>query len=97
MTNQTENNAAAAAASSASASASGTMTIGTMPVPLPPVHHHSTHGEKPEKFNGVDFKKWQPKMHFYLTTLHLAKYVSEERPVVDPNEQNTEKLMASVN
>ena len=27
------------------------------------------HGEKPEKFGGVDFKRWQQKMLFYLTTL----------------------------
>ncbi|XP_038701826.1 uncharacterized protein LOC119998549 [Tripterygium wilfordii] len=29
--------------------------------------------EKPEKFTGKDFKRWQPKMRFYLTTLNLVK------------------------
>ena len=29
------------------------------------------HGEKPEKFNGSNFKHWQQKM-FYLTILNLV-------------------------
>ena len=36
--------------------------------------------EKPEKFSGIDFKRWQQKMLFYLTTLHLAMYLYEEAP-----------------
>ena len=36
--------------------------------------------EKPEKFSGTDFKRWQQKMLFYLTTLHLARYLYEEAP-----------------
>ena len=32
------------------------------------------HGEKPEKFTGTDFKRWQQKMLFYLTTLGLANF-----------------------
>ncbi|XP_038979855.1 uncharacterized protein LOC120109980 [Phoenix dactylifera] len=39
-----------------------------------------THGEKPEKFSGLDFKRWQQKMLFYLTTLNLAKFLSEDSP-----------------
>ena len=34
---------------------------------------HVNHGEKPEKFNGVDFMRWQQKMLFYLTTLNLCE------------------------
>ena len=34
-----------------------------------------SHGEKPEKFNGTDFKRWQQKMLFYLTTLNLAHFL----------------------
>ena len=30
------------------------------------------HGEKSKKFNGTEFKRWQQKMLFYLTTLNLA-------------------------
>ena len=36
--------------------------------------------EKPEKFNGVDFKRWQQKMLFYLTTLNLVKVLKEDEP-----------------
>ncbi|CAN0916300.1 hypothetical protein LINGRAHAP2_LOCUS29646, partial [Linum grandiflorum] len=38
------------------------------------------HLEKPEKFNGVNFVTWQQKMLFYLTTLNLARYLTEEPP-----------------
>ncbi|CAN6716595.1 unnamed protein product [Malus baccata var. baccata] len=33
------------------------------------------HSEKPEKFKGGDFKRWQQKMLFYLTTLNLANKI----------------------
>ena len=35
-----------------------------------------SHGERPEKFTGVDFKRWQQKMLFYLTTLGLANFLT---------------------
>ena len=34
--------------------------------------------EKPEKFDGIKIKRWQQKMLFYLTTLHLAKFLQED-------------------
>ena len=37
-------------------------------------------GEKPEKFDGVDFKRWQQKMLFYLITLNLVKVLNEDAP-----------------
>ncbi|XP_073064121.1 uncharacterized protein [Primulina eburnea] len=37
----------------------------------------ASYGEKPEKFTGVDFKRWQQKMLFYLTMLNLARFFSE--------------------
>ena len=36
--------------------------------------------EKPGKFNGTEFKRWQQMMLFYLTTLHLAKFLQEDPP-----------------
>ena len=36
------------------------------------------HGEKPKKFSGTDFKRWQQKMLFYLTTLNLARFFCED-------------------
>ncbi|KAF3672470.1 hypothetical protein FXO37_07496, partial [Capsicum annuum] len=38
--------------------------------------------EKPEKFAGIDFKRWQQKMFFYLTTLYLQRFASEDAPKV---------------
>jgi len=43
--------------------------------------------EKSEKFDGTEFKGWQQKMLFYLTTLHLAKFLQEE----DPTEPKTDR------
>ncbi|PHT66680.1 hypothetical protein T459_31105 [Capsicum annuum] len=34
--------------------------------------------EKPEKFVGIDFKLWQQKIFFYLTTLCLQRFTSED-------------------
>ena len=36
--------------------------------------------EKPEKFDGTEFKRWQQKMLFYLTTLQLARFLQEDPP-----------------
>ena len=36
--------------------------------------------EKPEKFDSTEFKMLQQKMLFYLTTLHLAKFLQEDPP-----------------
>ena len=36
--------------------------------------------EKPDKFNGTDFKRWQQKMLFYLTTMNLANITREDVP-----------------
>ncbi|KAB2614493.1 hypothetical protein D8674_037547 [Pyrus ussuriensis x Pyrus communis] len=38
------------------------------------------HFEKPEKFKGVDFKHWQQKMFFYLTTLNFSHIITSETP-----------------
>ncbi|GJV11833.1 pol polyprotein, partial [Tanacetum coccineum] len=44
----------------------------------------ANHAEKPEKFNGQNFKRWQQKMFFYLTTLGLARFLKETVPQVEP-------------
>ncbi|GKA59734.1 retrovirus-related pol polyprotein from transposon TNT 1-94 [Tanacetum coccineum] len=43
------------------------------------------HAEKPKKFNGQNFKRWQQKMFFYLTTLNLARFLNETAPQVEPH------------
>ncbi|XP_057468790.1 uncharacterized protein LOC130758000 isoform X1 [Actinidia eriantha] len=63
----------------------------TSGVPLIPM----SYVDKPEKFGrGVDFKIWQQKMMFYLTTLNLARCLTEEAPVVAENETDNQKLIA---
>ncbi|KAK3013749.1 hypothetical protein RJ639_010041 [Escallonia herrerae] len=42
-------------------------------------------GERPERFNGKDFKRWQQKMLFYLTTLNLARFLQEDAPDLGEN------------
>ncbi|KAL0423691.1 UNVERIFIED_CONTAM: hypothetical protein Sradi_0903900 [Sesamum radiatum] len=51
-------------------------------------------GKRPEKFSGNDFKRWHQKMLFYLTTLNLARFLSEEAPVVSEGESDTQKRAA---
>ncbi|KAF3659965.1 hypothetical protein FXO37_13729 [Capsicum annuum] len=38
--------------------------------------------EKPKKFSGIEFKRWQQNMFFYLTTLCLQWFTSEDAPEV---------------
>ncbi|PHT72391.1 hypothetical protein T459_23176 [Capsicum annuum] len=38
--------------------------------------------EKPKKFVGIDFKRWQQKIFFYLTALCLQRFTSEDAPEV---------------
>ncbi|XP_076955593.1 uncharacterized protein LOC143630481 [Bidens hawaiensis] len=53
-----------------------------------------SHAEKPEKFTGVNFKQWQQKMFFYLTTLNLARFLTETVPQVDEGAMDTQSLSA---
>ena len=41
--------------------------------------------EKLEKFSGTEFKRWQQKMLFDLTTLNLAKFLYENAPKLKEN------------
>ena len=41
----------------------------------------ATHGENPEKSTRTNFKKWQQKMLFYLTTMNLAQVLYEDVPM----------------
>ncbi|XP_075494915.1 uncharacterized protein LOC142532524 [Primulina tabacum] len=51
-------------------------------------------GEKPEKFTGVDFKRLQQKMLFYLTMLNLARFLSEDAPKLKEGEGDVESVSA---
>ncbi|XP_075521579.1 uncharacterized protein LOC142554790 [Primulina tabacum] len=52
-------------------------------------HATIAQGEKPEKFSGADFKRWQQKMFFYLTTLSLSRFLKKDPPTVAENETDT--------
>ncbi|KAL0378297.1 UNVERIFIED_CONTAM: hypothetical protein Sradi_3135200 [Sesamum radiatum] len=51
-------------------------------------------GERPEKFFDNDFKRWHQKMLFYVTMLTLARFLSEEAPIVSEGETDTQKRVA---
>ena len=65
------------------------MSNETVPVASPvatPITVPVNNREKLEKFNGTEFKRWQQKMLFYLTTLNLAKFLYENAPKLKENE-----------
>ena len=49
-------------------------------------------GEKPDKFSGLNFKRWQQKMFFYLTTLNLARFLTEEALKLKENERDIQVI-----
>ena len=49
--------------------------------------------EKPNKFNGTDFKIWQQKMLFYLTTMNLANIIREDVPKATTDPPTREMLL----
>ena len=51
-------------------------------------------GEKPEKFNGLNFKRWQQNMIFYLTTLNLARFLTEDAPQLKEDEHDIQVISA---
>ncbi|XP_070660616.1 uncharacterized protein [Malus domestica] len=53
------------------------------------------YSEKPEKFKGLDFKRWQQKMLFFLTTINLAHVVKEKAPKSNENPMMKETVMAT--
>jgi hypothetical protein len=57
-----------------------------------PVTVPINHGEKPEKFNKTEFKRWQQKILFYLTTLNLAKFLYEDAPTLNENESDRQAV-----
>ncbi|KAL6501575.1 hypothetical protein OROGR_026708 [Orobanche gracilis] len=50
--------------------------------------------EKPEKFSGVDFKRWHQKMLFYLTTLGIPIFLKDDPHVVSETETDRTKRFA---
>ena len=50
--------------------------------------------EKPKKFNGLNFKRWQQKMLFYLTTLNLARFLIEDVLKIKEDERHIQVISA---
>ncbi|GKF55322.1 hypothetical protein Tco_0165662, partial [Tanacetum coccineum] len=55
-------------------------TTVVIPTGAPATNTVANHAKKSEKFNGQNFKRWQQKMFFYLTTLGLARFLKETAP-----------------
>ncbi|KAL6552841.1 hypothetical protein OROHE_008205 [Orobanche hederae] len=51
------------------------------------------HADKLEKINWQNFKRWQQKMMFYLTTLGLSRFLKEDAPKYD-EDSDQQTLMA---
>ena len=49
-------------------------------------------GEKLEKFNRLNFKRWQQKMLFYLTTSNLARFLTEDAPKLKEYEHDIQVI-----
>ena len=65
--------------------------VPTAAIPFPaPI----THAEKPEKFNGLNFKRWQQKMMFYLTTIGLVRFLTEDPPKVSEDDTDIQARIA---
>uniref|UniRef100_A0A251S4G8 Putative EF-hand domain pair, Reverse transcriptase, RNA-dependent DNA polymerase n=1 Tax=Helianthus annuus TaxID=4232 RepID=A0A251S4G8_HELAN len=54
----------------------------------------ANHAERPEKFSGLHFKRWQQKMFFYLTTMNLARFLTETAPQPAEGETDAQALSA---
>ncbi|KAJ9543827.1 hypothetical protein OSB04_023534 [Centaurea solstitialis] len=67
-----------------------TTTVTTTPLP----NTMANHAEKPEKFSGLNFRRWQQKMFFYLTTLNLARFLTEVPPQVAEGESDVQSVSA---
>ncbi|PHU06745.1 hypothetical protein BC332_23234 [Capsicum chinense] len=49
--------------------------------------------EKPKKFSGIDFKRWQQKTFFYLNTLCLQRFTSEDVPEVTEGTSDKDRFV----
>ncbi|KAI3728850.1 hypothetical protein L6452_17494 [Arctium lappa] len=54
----------------------------------------ANHSEKTEKFYGLNFKRWQQKMFFYLTNLNLARFLTETAPQIGGGEADAQSVNA---
>ncbi|XP_028073595.1 uncharacterized protein LOC114276060 [Camellia sinensis] len=62
---------------------------------LTPIHAtvRINHGETPKKFNGAEFRRWQQKMLFYITTLNLARFIRKDALLLTKNEADQQMVV----
>nr|XP_009757040.1 PREDICTED: uncharacterized protein LOC104209965 [Nicotiana sylvestris] len=84
--NQTNGNVAGTGATITSVAASSSRST--------PAHAMAP-AEKPGKFFGIDFKRWQMKMLFCLTTLSLQRFIKEDPPVLAEGTPDDERFMVT--
>ncbi|XP_057794773.1 uncharacterized protein LOC131011021 [Salvia miltiorrhiza] len=65
--------------------------VPTVPINVP---NAPAPAEKLEKFSGFEFKRWQSKMLFYLTTLNMARFLNESPPTVGEDETDPQVRIA---
>ena len=51
-------------------------------------------GEKPNKFSGLNFKRWRQRMLFYLTTLDPARFLTEDALKLKEDESDIQVINA---
>ncbi|KAM3284600.1 hypothetical protein P3S67_023399 [Capsicum chacoense] len=68
----------------------GTSVAATSRTTAPPA---MTLAEKLEKISGIDFKWWQQKMLFYLTTLCLQRFIFEDAPELSEETSDKERFV----
>ncbi|XP_049390262.1 uncharacterized protein LOC125854722 [Solanum stenotomum] len=76
---------------------SSQVNVGTVSAATTLVAHNRSNvalapAKKPAKFSGVDFKRWQQKMFFYLTTLSLQSGLQEDLYNVYNNVKTSKEL-----
>ena len=65
-----------------------TPTLAQVPIMFNDVPISISPGEKLKNFTGLNFKRWQHKMLFYLTTLNLARFLTKDAPKLKEDEHD---------
>ncbi|XP_060178065.1 uncharacterized protein LOC132607997 [Lycium barbarum] len=76
-------------------SATGTPSVNIAPAVTPTTRAAVPPAEKPAKFTGANFKGWQQRMFFWLTTLGMQKFTSEDPPVPAADMPDNQKFMVT--
>ena len=69
-----------------------TPTVAKVPMMPTTVPIYVSSRKKPEKFNGLNSKRWQQKMLFYLTTLNLVRFLREETPKLKEDKRDIQVI-----